>query len=207
MTIIAPIAHASRGRLKKPSPRSRRDTVATLTPLSIEIVQLFPPSVSRVMGRAAPHKVSQPRPRLLPLEHLQAHSLSSSAQADDPVLAGLRDPRHSIHAVIAGLDPAIHRASHKSLQRMMTRRGPRVIHARAHHHPRTAHPANVIPPSTHQSLSATIRRTPLPSPTAATQAPVTERPIALPPVQMGSPPCHHSSLPVPRPGSRPTPAS
>jgi hypothetical protein len=56
MTIIAPIVHASRGRLKKPSPRSRRDTIATLTPLSIEIVRLFPPSVSRVMGRAAPHR-------------------------------------------------------------------------------------------------------------------------------------------------------
>jgi hypothetical protein len=56
---------------------------------------------------------------LFPLEHLQAHSLSSSAQADDPVFA---DPRNAIHAVIAGLDPAIHRASHKFLQRMMTPR-------------------------------------------------------------------------------------
>ena len=56
MTIIAAIAHASRRRLKKSSPRSRRDTIATLTPPTIEIVDLFPPSVSRVMGRAAPHK-------------------------------------------------------------------------------------------------------------------------------------------------------
>ena len=58
MTIIAAIAHASRRRLKKPSPRSRRDTIGTLTPLSIEIVQLFPPSVYRVMGRAAPRLTS-----------------------------------------------------------------------------------------------------------------------------------------------------
>jgi hypothetical protein len=59
MTIIAPIAHASRGRLKKPSPRSRRDTIATLTP-QVEIVQLFPPSVSRVMGRAAQQAYTRP---------------------------------------------------------------------------------------------------------------------------------------------------
>ena len=51
MTIIAAIAHASRRRLKKPSPRSRRDTIGTLTLLSIEIVQLFPPSVSRAGDR------------------------------------------------------------------------------------------------------------------------------------------------------------
>src|SRR5512144_2505869 len=47
------------------------------------------------------------------------------------------------------------------------------------HRPR---PHNVSSRAIHSSLFRTIRRTLSPSPTAATQAPVTERPIALPPV-------------------------
>jgi hypothetical protein len=60
---------------------------------------------------------------------------------------------------------------------------PRVTHveriATPTHHPR---PHNVNSGANHSSLFRTIRRTLSQSPTAATQAPVTERPIALPPV-------------------------
>jgi hypothetical protein len=57
----------------------------------------------------------------------------------------LRDRRHSIHAVIAGLDPANRGPSPKSLQSMTNSRG-WVTHARASH-PRTADPAGCSAPA------------------------------------------------------------